>query len=150
MTESTQPLEPGHSPPPIPTATLVPFPVDSSPMTEKEVGEGKAFAIISYVLNFLRLPFWLVPLIMRDNDFALYHAKQCMLLWIAAMVATVAAVPLVFLCGIGIPIIIGIAIAAIVLNVIGLINASNGRAKPLPLIGGYAERWFRGIHKVSL
>ncbi len=150
MTESTPPQEPGHSPPPIPTATRVPFPADSAPMTEKEVAEGKAFAIISYVLNLLRVPFWLVPLIMRDNDFSLYHAKQCMLLWIAAMVASVAAVPLIFICGIGIPVIIGIAIATIVLDVIGLINASNGQAKPLPLIGVYAEKWFRGIVKVSM
>src|SRR6267154_2797167 len=120
-----------HQPPPIPTR--VPFPSDSPPMSEREISEGKAFAIISYVLNFLRLPFWLVPLIMRNNDFALYHAKQCMTLWIFAMVASVACVPFFFVC-IGVPLFIAVCVAVLVLNIIGLVNACNGQAKPMPLI----------------
>ena len=49
----------------------------------KEVEDGKIFAILSYVLNFVGLPFFLVPLIMRNNAFSLYHAKQCLMWWIA-------------------------------------------------------------------
>jgi uncharacterized membrane protein len=30
----------------------------------------------------------------------------------------------------------------------GLINASKGEAKELPVIGKYAEEWFKGIQKV--
>ncbi len=139
----------GHVPPPIPTPTAVPFPVDSPPMSEKDVSEGKAFAIISYVLNFLRLPFWLVPLIMRENEFALYHAKQCMLLWITVMVGMAAGAMLIPFCGIGLPVMLVIFVGAIVLDIIGLVRALNGQAKPLPLVGVYAEKWFRGIQKVA-
>ena len=45
-------------------------------MGAEEIEEGKAMAVLSYVLSLAGLPFFIVPLIMRNNDFALYHAKQ--------------------------------------------------------------------------
>ncbi len=137
-----------HTPPPVPTATPVPFPAGSAPMSEKDVNEGKAFAIISYVLNFFRLPFWLVPLIMRNNEYALYHAKQCMILWLLGMVSGVICIPLAFIPCVGWVAIVVMLVGILVINVLGLINAMNGQAKPLPIIGVYAEKWFRGITKV--
>ena len=113
----------------------------------KEIEEGKVFAILSYVLGFLGIPFFLVPLIMRNNTFSLYHSKQCLIIWLAAMAGGMISGILTLVC---IGIITGIALGVflLVVNIMGLMNASNGEMKPLPLIGKYAEDWFKGIVKV--
>ena len=63
MTDAPQPQEPTAAQP----ATGAPLP--------KDVEEGRTFAILSYALSFISIPFFLVPLIMRNNEFSLYHAK---------------------------------------------------------------------------
>ena len=117
----------------------------------KETDEGKAFAILSYALSFVGLPFFLVPLITRNNDFALYHAKQCLVLWLAGIVVMVAMWSPLFLflyyvthlltsaCG----------IFLLVLNIMGLINALNSATRPVPILGKFAEEWFKNIKKVN-
>lgn len=114
----------------------------------KEVEEGKPFAILSYALGLIGLPFFLVPLIMRNNDFALYHAKQCLILWLFGIVGSVVSGILAFIC-IGIILGVAIAILVLVLDIIGLVNAVNGEKKPLPWIGPFAEEWFKGVTKAQ-
>lgn len=121
--------------------------IDVPVMDAKEVEEGKAFAILSYVLAFVSLPFFLVPLIMRNNDFALYHAKQCLLLWIAGAAGSMVCGLLSLAC-IGLLMFPLLFIALLVLAIMGLMTASKGEVKPLPVIGKYAEDWFKGIRKV--
>jgi len=118
-----------------------------APFDPKTVEEGKAFAILSYAISFLGLPFFVIPLIQRNNKFSLYHAKQCLMLWIAAAAVAVASSVLAVIC---IGFIIGIVggIGMLVLNVMGLMNAIRGEVKPLPLIGKWAEDWFKGIQTV--
>jgi uncharacterized membrane protein len=113
----------------------------------KEIEEGKVFAILSYVLGFLGIPFFLVPLIMRDNTFSLYHSKQCLMLWLVAMAGGMISGILTLVC-IGVITGIALGIFIFVVDIIGLINAKNGVMKPLPLIGKYADDWFKGIVKV--
>ena len=36
----------------------------------------------------------------------------------------------------------------LVLDIMGLVNAVKGRAQPVPVIGKYADDWFKGITKV--
>lgn len=112
----------------------------------QEIADGKAFAILSYAINFLSLPFWLVPLIMRNNEFSLYHAKQCLILWLAIVVSYTVAVVSIFLC-IGVVLVPLVIVASLVYNILGLINAINGKMAPLPLIGSFGEQWFAGIRK---
>ncbi len=124
--------------------------VDSAPgpsMSPGDVKDGKVFAILCYVLNFLSIPFWLLPLIMRNNDFALYHSKQCLMVWLFQVIGYAVAGVLFIIC-IGPFIALGVFIASLAFNIIGLINAINERALPLPIIGTYAEQWFAGIKKV--
>ncbi len=116
-------------------------------MSPGDVKDGKVFAILCYVLNFLQIPFFLLPLIMRNNDFALYHAKQCLMLWLFVLIGYAVSAPLFFIC-VGVPLAIAVFLASLVFNIIGLINSINERALPLPLIGTYAEQWFAGIKKV--
>ena len=112
-----------------------------------EIEEGKVFAILSYALSFIGLPFFLIPLIMRNNGFSLYHAKQVMLLWLAGVACgMVCSIP--FLGCIVAALIPVVAIFLTVLNVMGLVNACKAEQKPVPLIGKWAEEWFKGITKV--
>lgn len=113
-----------------------------------DVSQGKAFAILSYALTFIGLPFFLVPLIMRNNEYSLYHSKQCLILWIASIVLFAVSMPLVAVC-IGAILAPAAGIFVLVLNIMGLINAVNGKAVPLPLIGKWGEDWFKGITKTS-
>jgi len=116
---------------------------------EKDVEEGKVFAILSYVLGFLGLPFFLVPLIMRNNTFSLYHSKQCLMIWLVAVAGSVISSVLVAVFCLGIITALVLAVFLVVVEIIGMINASKGEMKPLPLIGTYADDWFKGITKVD-
>ena len=112
----------------------------------KEIEEGKAFAILSYALSFIGLPFFIVPLIMRNNAFSLYHAKQCLMLWLAGIAVSIVCAPLMAIC-IGIVLLPAGMIFLLVLNIMGLVNSVKAEIKPIPLIGKFAEDWFKGIKK---
>ena len=145
----------GHVPPPIPQAEGAPS--NAGTLMAKEIEDGKAMAILCYALNFAHLPFWIVPLVMRDNEFSLYHAKQCLTVFLvmagSAIVGGLVCFVLAFAC-IGfllMPLLIlALAGGGITLNIIGLINTSKGECKPLPVIGGLAESWFGGIRKKTV
>jgi uncharacterized membrane protein len=113
----------------------------------KVVEDGKAFAILSYALGIIGLPFFLVPLIMRNNAYSLYHAKQCLLLWLAGMVVFAAGFALMFVC-IGLVLMPIAGVGLLVLDILGLVNAINGRQQPVPLVGKFADEWFKGITPV--
>ena len=121
---------------------------DEAPVAPADVEAGKAFAILSYVLSLIGLPFFLVPLIMRNNTFALYHSKQCLMIWLFGLAGAVLASLLVVVC-IGFLVYPVVGVFMLVFLILGLINAINGQAKPLPIIGGLAESWFAGIGSVS-
>jgi uncharacterized membrane protein len=130
-----------ESPPAAPEAAPASSGIDS-----QEIENGKAFAILSYGINFLCLPFFLVPLIMRDNSFSLYHAKQCLIIALITVVGGVVSTILLAVC-VGVILWILVGIFWYVWNILGLINACKGEAKPLPLVGNLAEQWCKGITK---
>lgn len=152
-TESAPTDEPASAPevPPAPEAAPAAEAApagEPAPVTDaKDVEEGKAFAVLSYALGLVGIPFFLVPLIMRNNEFSLYHAKQCLVLWIAGIVGSVASSVLLFVCVGGV---LGIAvlIAWVVLSILGIMASSKGETKPLMVIGQWGEDWFKGIQKV--
>ena len=104
---------------------------------DKEVQEGIVWAIIGY-LGIL----FLVPLLAKkDNKFALYHAKQGLVLFIAEIVGWVVMMILAFIPIIGWIIDALIWIFLLVLFIVGIVNAATGKYKPLPVIGQIAEKW---------
>lgn len=129
-----------------------PAPAPEAPAAEPaaaapgDVEEGKVFAILSYALSIIGLPFFLIPLIMRNNAFALYHAKQCLIIWLGGIVVGVLGSLLSFIC-IGLILLPIGGIILLVLTIMGLINAVNGKAVPVPLIGKWGEDWFKGLQK---
>lgn len=116
------------------------------PALPPEIAGGQTFAILSYALSLALLPFFFVPLILRNNSFSLYHAKQSLILWILGIVSLYIGSLLMVIC-VGLLIIVATSILLVVLNIVGLIHAIKGEQKPLPLVGKWAETWFDGIRK---
>lgn len=131
MTDATTPPE--ATPPQIP---------------QPEIESGKTMAILSYIpVALVGLIVSLISVSQKNNAFSLYHAKQALTVYICALGGALVCLPLCFLC-IGVPLMIAVQVAALVLCVLGIMNASGGQCKPLPLIGQFADKWFGKIQKV--
>jgi uncharacterized membrane protein len=97
------------------------------------VEEGKTIAIIAYI-TWIGL---LIAFIMNNdkkNTFAKFHIRQSLLLMLVAFI--VSFIPLVNLIA---------WLFILVLWVIGLIAAINGEQKEVPVLGRYAQEWFKGL-----
>jgi uncharacterized membrane protein len=108
--------------------------------TKEDIEKNKVMAIMAYII-------WLVPYFgAKDSKFAMYHAKQGLVLFIASIALYIAywllwrilpwsmwgfisLVSTVF------------SLAILALAIIGIINASKGEAKELPIIGQYSKRF---------
>jgi len=104
-------------------------------MVEKVAGNtnNKSIALLSYIGLLV-----LVPLLTaKDDEFVQFHAKQGLVLLIAAI--AIAVVNIIPILGQIVSLIGGLA--CLVLAVMGIINVLNGERKPLPLIGQYADRF---------
>jgi uncharacterized membrane protein len=93
------------------------------------VEKNKTMAILAYFIFFL-------PLITdaKNSPFAKFHANQALVLLLAWIIGSFVSgfIPIIgwFLIG---PL---IAIACVIFLILGIVNASNGEMKELPLIGG--------------
>jgi len=101
----------------------------------KEVEEGKIFAFLAIFLTIIG--FLIVVLTKKENKYAMYYAKQGLVLFIAYVIVWVAGL---------IPFIgwfviwpIGLLLLFI-LWIIGIVNAFSGEEKPIPLIGRFADK----------
>ncbi|MGM0557128.1 MAG: hypothetical protein ACQEVA_12165 [Myxococcota bacterium] len=105
---------------------------DQEPV-ESPVQRGKPMAILSHMSVLFGVPVFLIPIIKRDNAFALHHAKSAMviyLLFIAGLIASFAT------CGLALPFALLLYVPAIV----GVVHAARGdRAGPWAL-GHLGER----------
>ena len=120
---------------------------EAKPVFPPEVEEGRSIAILSYALLLAMVPYFFLPLIWRNNEFTLYHAKQCHAIWIALLVLMVIAAPLAFVC-VGIVIACVAALGALALCIMGIMNVIKGEAKPLPVVGRWGEEWLKGVRKI--
>ncbi len=141
---SDTPSSSEHVPPPIPAGG----PPSGPAISDKEIADGKTMAILCYAINFVGFPFWIIPLIMRDNSFSLYHAKQCLVAWLLLAIGVVISIALSFLC-IGALLLPIVGVLGLILNVFGVMNAASGKAVPLPVVGALGESWFSGLKKAG-
>lgn len=101
----------------------------SQPPVTDNASNEKVMAILAYLGILCLIP----VLIADESDFVKYHANQGLVLFIAEII----------LFAIGIIPIIGWLISfigflgAVILAIMGIINAANEKKEPLPLIGGY-------------
>lgn len=99
----------------------------------KVSGESKLFAFLAYLLGIVG--FVLVLLVKRKDKYAMYHAKQSLMLFVAAVIISIVGI---------VPIlgwfayVIGM-IWLVIVWVLALLRALSGVEKPVPLIGKYGE-----------
>jgi len=131
----------------MPDATTPPE-ASAPQIPQQEIDSGKTMAILSYIpIALVGLIVSIISLSQKNNAFSLYHAKQAITLYIFSIGCALICLPLCVIC-IGVPLIIAVQVAALVLCVLGIMNASGGQCKPLPLIGPFADKWFGKIQKV--
>lgn len=123
-------------------------------LSPDEINAGKAMAILVYAVALVLPLMWIVPLLMRDNRFSLYHAKQALMHFLVSAVGGAAAGVVTFILGLLtlgagfclLPLVwIAWAVFHYGLLIIGIVNAANGQTKPLPIIGRWAESLFSGV-----
>ncbi|MCC6865712.1 MAG: hypothetical protein IT280_06075 [Ignavibacteria bacterium] len=98
--------------------------------TPDDVNNGKTMAILAYLVFF-------IPLLMDDmknNNFVMYHTEQAIVLLIFNVIAGVIGG---ITCGIGLI----LYLPWLVFLIMGIMNASKGECKPLPLIGKFGEKF---------
>lgn len=94
----------------------------------KDVEQNKVMAILAYI-------FFLIPLLAaKDSKFAMYHANQSLVLFIIGIAGNIIG-GILFFVYIGVCVTSLVNLAWLVLAIIGIINASNGEMKPLPIVG---------------
>ena len=118
---------------PTPPQQSGPTPPQPSPPTSGGNNQHKTVAILGYILPFL----FFIPLLSdeaKNNKFAKYHANQQLNLLLWWVIGNILASVLMFIM-IGVLLYPIIYIGGVILLILGVINASNGENKPLPLIG---------------
>ncbi|OGI25023.1 MAG: hypothetical protein A3J76_02195 [Candidatus Moranbacteria bacterium RBG_13_45_13] len=96
--------------------------------------KNKAMAIIGYIIPIL----FFIPLVSdaKNSPFAKFHANQQLNLLLFWVVGQIAGVVLSFIF-IGFLIFPLVMIGGLIFMIMGIINASKGEMKELPLIGGF-------------
>lgn len=105
-----------------------------------DISQNKAMAVLSYLAILVLIPILAAP----ESKFARYHANQGLTLFITEIAYVIVESVLGLIFGL-IPVVGGILngilglvhIVFLVLAVLGIINAANGEAKELPLIGKF-------------
>ena len=96
-----------------------------------DIQENKVFAILAYIWIL-----FLVPLLAAPNSkFARYHANQGLVFFIASVAVGIVSLIFIWVPIIGIIVRALLGLCLLALLVIGIVNAAQGKAKALPLIG---------------
>ena len=108
--------------------------------TQNNIAEGKSTATIAY-LTLIGLIVAFVQNGEKKNTFASYHIRQSVgLMCTGFALALVNIIPFL-----GWMISILGVIGLMVLWIMGLLNAINGKEKPIPLLGNLYSKWFANI-----
>ncbi len=131
-----------------PTAADAPAPAPVPEVdgpTAEQIEQGKMFAILAYASMFIGFPVCVIPLAMRDNEFALYHAKHATIVYLAAMIGGVALMFIYLItCGIGI-VFIPLLFLLWVPTIHGFILAAGGKMEEPMGLFGLGEKVFGAL-----
>lgn len=109
---------------------------DTAEFDKKDIEDNSVMALLAYIWIL-----WLIPLLAaKESKFARYHTNQGLVLFILEMIVGVVLGSLSWIPTIGIIFTILLSICellCLILAVIGIINAVQGQAKELPLIGKF-------------
>lgn len=100
-----------------------------SSSNRNDIDNHKIFAILAYILFF-------IPLIAAKNSkFAMYHANQGLILFLAALAVNVIGT---FIPILGWFLILPLGnLAVAILLILGIVTAAKGECRPLPFIGDF-------------
>lgn len=102
---------------------------ENSQFLKEDIEKNTAMAVLAYII-------FLIPLLAaKDSPYAKYHTNQGLVLFLAALAINVvgSVIPIIgwiFIIPVG-------NVFILVLAIIGIINAAQGKAKALPLIGSF-------------
>ncbi|MBU0757717.1 MAG: hypothetical protein KKF44_06620 [Nanoarchaeota archaeon] len=101
-------------------------------MDKKKIEEGKTMAIVSYITWIGLLVAFLVNSD-KKNEFTKFHIRQALLLILASFLVPIPVVGWLF------------GIFLFILWIMGLVSAINGETKEMPVLGKFAQEWFKGL-----
>ncbi len=108
---------------------------------KEHIDEGRSVAWLSYLSILLVIPL----VLQKDNPYTKFHVKQGLVLLILEIILSVVSKLLVFIPFLGpflASLIIPLAwIFVLVLIIMGIINALQGKTQRLPLIGAFGEKF---------
>lgn len=114
-------------------------------LTPEVIEQGKMFAILSYASMFIGFPVCVLPLAMRDNEFALYHARHATIVYLAGMIFGVAIVFIYLItCGIGI-VFVPLMFLLWVPTIHGFVLAAGGKMEEPMGLFGLGEKVFGAL-----
>jgi len=100
------------------------------------IGESRVWAFLAYLLSIIG---FILVLVLKKNDrFAMYHAKQSLVLFIIYLAGYLI---LTFIPILGWMLLAVWWLFGLIWAIIGMINALTGKQKPLPIIGGLAQKF---------
>lgn len=99
----------------------------------KDIDDNKVMGVLAYIGILFIIPLLAAP----NSKFARFHANQGLILFIADVVLGVAAKLVSFIPVVGWVISIAVGVVGLAFMILGIVNAANGKAKELPLIGNF-------------
>ena len=105
-----------------------------------DIESGKLWAILSWIFLILGI----VPVIQKENKFALYHGKQALFFFILWIALSIISGLLAVVC-IGFIIALVGSIFLLVLQIMGLVYSIQGQYKPAPLLGPLGLQLFKSV-----
>jgi len=104
----------------------------------KEMEDGKVFAFLGVFLTVIG--FLIVLLAKKENKYAMYYAKQGLVLFIAYVAVAIGSMILGFVPFFGWLISVILWVALLILWIIGLVYSLSGEYKDIPVIGEFAKK----------
>ena len=99
------------------------------------MADSKLMAAVCFFLNILG--FIIAYLAFKNDKYVMYYAKQGLVLGVAVfLIQIILTITLV-----GILLLPIVWLAYLVLLVMGILNAMSGTQKPIPIIGGFADKF---------
>ncbi len=104
---------------------------------EKYINEGKSVAWLSYLGILVIIPI----LLQKENPYTKFHIKQGLVLLVASIVWIVASWILAFIPILGTIIALLGWLVLVILAIIGIVNALQGKEAKLPFLGDYGDKF---------
>jgi len=122
---------------------------ESSPPSD----QGKMWAILSYVGLIFWLPLGAIPMIMRDDAYALHHGKSATAVWLGALITSIALSVVITLisvvtCGLGSLLYVFLFLPGLwllVTGIHGLILTLNAKWDEPIGVFGLGDRFFANV-----